>query len=263
MAIRIHMKNNIKNNMSKKGFYTLEATIFLPLVLLAVISMGYFMKVEGTWENCIHGAVDESSLAASRSYDEINAASVGASVSRRINEDNPVLDEMKIKNLRIMYSDRYADDVTSFRIHAVIDLDLPLGFTRKFTMDQGIKFRGFTGVEESSVPMGAEGLETYEQQNPVWVFPHSGEKYHSEGCTYVKASVSPKVLTDALKKKYDSCGLCGSKDIPSGSIVFCFDSEDTAYHRGTCSSIDRHTAVIDKRDADKRGYSPCSKCGGT
>ena len=61
---------------STKGFYTVEAAIFLPLVILSVISLGYFMKVEGTWENCIHGAVDESALIASRSYDEINAASV-------------------------------------------------------------------------------------------------------------------------------------------------------------------------------------------
>lgn len=259
------MKNNTKSieiSITKKGFYTLEAAIFLPLVLLAVLSLGYFMRVEGTWENCIHGAVDESVLAASRSYNEINAVSVGVMVSRRINDDNPVLDEMKIKDLRIMYSDIYADDLTSFTIHAAIDLDLPLGFSRKFTLDQGIKFRGFTGIEESAVPMGKEGLETYAEQRPVWIFPNSGEKYHSENCTYVKASVSPEVLTESLKKKYDSCGLCSSKDIPEGTIVFCFKSENTAYHRGNCSSIDRHTAVIDKSEADKRGYRPCSKCGG-
>ena len=35
---------------NSKGFYTLEAVIFLPLVLLAVLSLGYFMKVEGAWK---------------------------------------------------------------------------------------------------------------------------------------------------------------------------------------------------------------------
>ena len=40
---------------NSKGFYTLEAVIFLPLVLLAVLSMGYFMKVEGAWENAFYG----------------------------------------------------------------------------------------------------------------------------------------------------------------------------------------------------------------
>ncbi len=255
------MKNNTKC-ISKKGFYTLEAAIFLPLVLLAVLSLGYLMRVEGTWENCIHGAVDESALAASRSYDPINAASVGAAVSKRINDDNPVLDEMKIKELKIMYNDGHTDDLTSYKIHASIKLDLPLGFSREFALEQGIKFRGFIGIEENADPMGVEGLETYSDQRPVWVFPHSGEKYHSENCTYVKASVSPKVLTEALKKKYDSCGLCRSGEIPAGTIVFCFGSEDTAYHSGTCSSIDRHTAVIDESEAGKKGYMACSKCGG-
>ena len=95
------MRNNIKH-ISKKGFYTVEAAIFLPLVLLAVLSLGYFMRVEGTWENCIHGAVDESALIASKSYDRGNAALVGPVVSSRINTDNPVLDEMKIKGLKII-----------------------------------------------------------------------------------------------------------------------------------------------------------------
>ena len=45
---------------NSKGFYTLEAVIFLPLVLLAVLSLGYFMKVEGAWENAFYGAIDES-----------------------------------------------------------------------------------------------------------------------------------------------------------------------------------------------------------
>ena len=255
------MRNNIKH-ISKKGFYTVEAAIFLPLVLLAVLSLGYFMRVEGTWENCIHGAVDESALIASKSYDRGNAALVGPVVSSRINTDNPVLDEMKIKGLKIMYSDGLTDDLTSYKIYASIDLQLPLGFSRKFTMEQGIKFRGFTGVEGRGEPMGAEGLETYAGQRPVWVFPHTGEKYHSENCTYVKASVTPQVLTESLKRKYDSCGLCNSKDIKAGTIVFCFGSEDTSYHSGMCSSIDRHTAVIDESEAAKKGYRPCSKCGG-
>lgn len=261
MARCIHTKNNIKQ-IDKKGFYTVEAAIFLPLMLLAVLSLGYFMRVEGTWENCIHGAVDESALAASRSFDHSNAMLTGAAVSRRINDDNPVLDEMKIKQLRVMYSDGNIDALTSYKIYASIHLQLPLGFSRKFTMEQGIKFRGFTGVKGSGEPMGTEGLETYAQQRPVWVFPHSGEKYHSESCTYVKASVSPKVLTAALKRKYESCGLCRSDQISSGSIVFCFESDDTAYHRGTCGSIDRHTVVIDESEAVKKGYGTCSKCGG-
>ena len=87
---------------SSRGSYTLEAAIFLPLVVLAVLSLGYFMKVTGAWENCIHGAVDESARIAAGSIDRSVASSAGVSVSRRINDDNPELDEMRIKDIRIM-----------------------------------------------------------------------------------------------------------------------------------------------------------------
>lgn len=256
------MAKLINMTKSTKGFYTVEAAIFLPIVILAVLSMGYFMKIEGTWENCIHGAVDESALAASRSYDNINAASIGSAVSKRINEDNPYLTSMKIKNIRIMYDDGNIDDVTSYRITAAIDLKLPMGFSRRFRLDQGIKFRGFTGVDHISTPLGAEGLETLEKQEPVWIFPHSGERFHAEECTYIKAAASPAVLTSALHKKHDPCRICSSEDVAIGSIVFCFEGEGTAYHRSTCGTMIKHTSVIDKSEAVKKGYLPCTKCGG-
>lgn len=257
------MAGHIDMKKSTKGFYTVEAAIFLPLVILSVISLGYFMKVEGTWENCIHGAVDESALIASRSYDEINAALIGPSVSARINDDNTELDTMSLKNIRIMYKDMYSDDLTSFDIFAGIKLDLPLGFSREFILDQGIKFRGFTGVSNKGNPIGKEGLESYEVQEPVWVFLNSGEKYHGENCTYVKASAKLAVLTSAIQRRHDSCGLCNSQSMTIGSLVFCFEGENTAYHRSTCGSIVRNASVIDKQEAENKGYGQCTKCGGS
>ncbi len=247
---------------STKGFYTLEAAIFLPLVLLAVLSLGYFMRIDGMWENCIHGAVDESAAAAAKAYDGGASLTVGSKVKSRIMEDVSKLDQVEIKGLRVMHSDLYADSLTSYSITAKETLQLPLGFQRAFTFQSGIKFRGFVGIKNIVSPMGAQGLETQAAQNPVCIFPHSGEKYHSEGCTYVKATVESAVLTDSIKRKYETCALCNSGDIPAGSIVFCFKGEDTAYHRGTCGTIKRRTVVIDRSEAVERGYSPCSKCGG-
>ncbi|MEE0772470.1 MAG: hypothetical protein UIJ87_04750 [Anaerovoracaceae bacterium] len=248
---------------SSRGSYTLEAAIFLPLVVLAVLSLGYFMKVTGAWENCIHGAVDESARIAAGSIDRSVASSAGVSVSRRINDDNPELDEMRIKDIRIMYSDGFTDDLTSYRMTAGMKLELPLGFSGQFDLDFGIKYRGFTGRSYSASPLGAERLQQYEQQNTVWIFPHSGERYHGESCTYVKASVSPRVLTSALMRKYKSCGLCDSDSIARGSVVFCFSEAGSAYHRGSCSSIVRHVSAIDRSEAIEKGYTPCTKCGGS
>lgn len=245
-----------------KGFYTLEAAIFLPVVLLAVLSLGYFMRIEGLWENCIHGATDESALIASRSIDGITHLNTRSRIMDRISEENPELTSLEIKNMRILYSDGSNDKLTSYHIHAKTQLSLPMGFQRDFEMDFKIKYRGFSGKDTSGTPLGISGLETSAARSPVKIFPNAGEKYHTGTCTYVKASVTSEILTSSLKKKYSSCALCDSGTMSSGSIVFCFEGEDTAYHRGTCRSINRQTVTIDKTEAESRGYSPCSKCGG-
>jgi len=256
------MVKNMRMIKNTKGFYTLEAAIFLPVVLLAVLSLGYFMRIEGLWENCIHGATDESSLTASRSFDGVTHLTAKSRIIDRISEENPELTSIEIRNFRTMYSDSSNDDLTSYRILAKTQLSLPMGFSRSFDMEFRIKYRGFTGKDTSGAPLGVSTLETVSDQSPVLIFPNAGKKYHGSSCTYVKASVTAEILTSSLKQKYSSCGLCYSEDVSSGSIVFCFGSEDTAYHRGSCPSINRQTVTIDKTEAEARGFSPCSKCGG-
>ena len=111
--------------------------------------------------------------------------------------------------------------------------------------------------------MGASELETSRAKQTVWIFPQSGEKYHGENCTYVKATVHPVILSDSVRRRYDACGICRSGKAASGSLVFCFGSDGTAYHIGTCRTIERRSVTIDRSEAAERGYRPCSKCGGS
>lgn len=242
---------------STKGFYTVEAVIFLPLVILAILSLGYFIKVESIWENCIHGAVDESGRAAARAYGK-PVSLIGPRIEERMISENPQLDQGKA----LYRGSGGTEGVARYRITGDVKMDLPLGFGREFAFETDIKYRGFIGRKDRASPAGAAELESYEAEDPVWIFPQSGRRYHSETCTYVKASVTMEILTSGLKRKYSSCGLCHSEEMPSGSVVYCFAGEDTAYHRGTCRSIDRRTAVTDRSEAVKKGYTPCAKCGG-
>lgn len=247
---------------STKGFYTLEAAILLPFLILAILSLGYFMKIEGLWENCIHGALDESSTAAMKAVNGAEPYLLSGRVTDRIKKDNPGLDELRVRNVRVMYTDLSGSDMISFDLEASERLALPLSFERKFDLRFSVKFRGFVGKRERGSPLGASGLETARSGHTVWIFPQSGERYHSEGCTYVKAAVHSVILSDSLRRRYDSCGLCGSANMSNGELAFCFSSYGTAYHRGTCRSINRKSVTIDRSEAVERGYTPCSKCGG-
>lgn len=251
------MKRNIK------GFYTLEAAIFLPFVILAVISLGYFIKIEGMWENCIHGAIDESSIVAVKAgVDEREAVMTGIRVKQRIKEDNPGLDSIEIKNLKVLYSDTYEDKLISYRIRAGEKISFPLGFQWEFNLESSVRLRCFAGKKNRGEPLGAEGLEKREEGDAVYIFPHRGEKYHASDCTYVLASVKAEILTAGLKRKHKACSLCRSEQLPAGSLVFCFEGRNTAYHKGSCKTIARRTVIIDRKEAEKKGYSQCSKCGG-
>ena len=34
----------------------------------------------------------------------------------------------------------------------------------------------------------------------MWIFPHTGERYHTETCTYVKANAEKMILDSGVKK---------------------------------------------------------------
>ncbi len=252
------MKRRITSDRRRSwrgGFYTVEAAIFLPLVILAVISIGYFIKIDAAWENAMHGAVDESSLAASRAFEGSPSR-----IEKRIAADNPQLEYVHVGRFLRGYSDGVSENLTSYVMNAGMNMKLPLGFSRDSDFTAGVKYRRFIGKRTFGSGMGSEGLETDFPQDPVWIFPLSGIRYHEKNCTYVRASVSGRILSPSLKRKYAPCGLCNSGDMSAGELVFCFRGKDTAYHRGSCPSINRHTVVIDRSEAIEKGYTPCSKC---
>ena len=247
----------------RRGYYTLEATIFLPLIVLTVLSLGYFTRIEGIWENCVHCAVDESARAAAMAYDGISGRIAGAGVRRRILKESVPPDSVSLRRVRSDYDERGTDHLYSYVLQAGIRMELPAGFSRSFRLRAPVQYRSFVGKDPAGDPLGTDGLQNGLPADPVWIFPTYGEKYHMQSCSFVRASVHREYLTEALKRRYSACSTCHSKDIPGGSIVFCFDGEGTAYHRGSCRTLRRQTIVIDRTEAIEKGYAPCSKCGGS
>ena len=244
----------------KRGAYTVEAAICLPLVMLAVLTLGYFIEADSAWENSMNAAFTECSYAQSSGLD-LSKAALGVRLRRDAADFGQDVG-LSISGRRFSYSDGRHTNLNSFRLRAEVDLALPLRFGRLFEYEALVKYRDFVGLQYERPSLGAAGLEQEEDSTEVWIFPQSGTKYHDKNCTYVRATVHSCILTNALRRQYDPCGMCGSGSLPSGSVVFCFYGDDTCYHRGSCRSIQRHTVVVDKGEAEKKGYTPCSKCGG-
>lgn len=246
----------------KKGYVTVEAALFLPIFVLAVVSLVYYINAYSIAENAAYSAIEETARLASKASVVRTAPGFTSVMKSRIKADNPSVENLKVGKFRYLYWDGYRDDMISVSVEYDLELQLPLGFDHTIHQKCNLKCRGFTGSIKTGSPMSFEEMETEGIWEPVWIFPMSGEKYHNKMCTYVKANASEMVLTGDIKDKYAPCPLCEADGIPVGSYVYCFTANGTAYHRGNCRQVSRYTVEINKSDAVDKGYKPCSKCGG-
>lgn len=249
-------------HISKKGYFTLEAAIVLPIFIIGVLTFGYCIKVFSTSENITHSMIDETGHLAAKAYGTQSAFAFPAKLKQRLQKENQRVREIQVKHFRYLYSDRKKDGLITIECIYKIDLSLPLNFVDAFEMKSRIKCRGFIGKRAGSNAMAFAEMERNGDSELVWIFPEWGRKYHKENCIYVKENAMQMVLTNSLKKRFRVCKLCKSGDALMGSYVYCFLKEGKVYHKDNCKMVDKYTIEIGKEDAVAKGYSPCLKCGG-
>ena len=245
------------NTEKRRGSYTVEAALFLPVFIIAVLTIGFLMKVIGGAECGMHAAADEARLAAANAY--VLNASFGLSgrIEGRIKEEAPYVTDVDVKDLRYLST----DGEIAFRMKYVLDVPFPLDIYDGFVIDDRLKTRAWIG-RSGDDPLGFDAMEESEESETVYVFPAWGEKYHTKDCTYVKADPVQMTLTGDIRRRYHTCPRCGSSELGDGALVYVFPSYGEAYHRPGCDSVKKFTVAMEKEQAERRGYGPCSKCGG-
>lgn len=259
MVENMFMKKCTKKNA---GSYIVEAAIFVPIFVLSLLTIGYAVKIVGIYENVNHGASDELSFVAAKAYENRNSSGIKSRLEKRISEENPSISKLKVKNLKYLYSNGETDDLISAEIKYYIGINLPLNLYSG--VDRKIRWltRGFTGIKTKNKNMPFEEMENNGDGGIVWIFPETRTKYHTKSCSYVTANPSEVILTEAIRAKYNTCRICGSGDIKTGRLVYCFFRYGGAYHRSDCSTVKKYTMRISRKEAEEKGYRPCSKCGG-
>ncbi len=240
-----------------EGSYTVEAAVFLPVFLIAVLTVGYLIRITAGTETAMHAAVDEARLAAANAYTAYADPGLSSRIERRMLEESPQMTEAKVSGMRYLLN----DGEISFHMRYHFDTGMPLQMADGFDVADRIKCRAWIGYT-GNVPMGFDAMEEYAPSQTVYIFPSWGEKYHKEDCTYVRSQPKQTVLTGAIKRLYHSCPRCDSSELPVGSVVYCFPRYGEAYHRAGCDSVEKFTVAMQKDQAESRGYGPCSKCGG-
>lgn len=243
----------------KRGSYILEATIVIPIFIVAMVMLIALIPIIGTCENISYSVADEMRLEAGKSSLRKNSKACPVSTYARVTMENKDKANFIINRYKYLYSENGIYDLISIDFRSTFSKKDPIGLYGKVKFNGRIVCRAFTGRKRY---MEAGNLTDDEKSEPVYVFPESGRKYHGKECTYVKASCRLTYLNQELKRKYHPCHKCNARASDMGSSVFCFDRFGKAYHTGVCKSVDRYFIEVEKDEAERKRYAPCSKCGG-
>ena len=248
------------NRNTKKGFLSVEASIFVPVFIIAILTFGYLIKVAAVQESVMHAMADEARRIGMYSYNIKAAPLLGMGLKERILEENGDIGETNIESFLYLFSYAGKDDLVSVRVSSNIKIKLPIVFVDSVDVSDTLLFRAFTGREFIPEELNFDEMEEEEESRIVWVFPTAGERYHDEGCGYIKVAAKQEILTPSVARQYKPCSLCGAGSMAAGSVVYCFPGNGEVFHNGSCFIVDRYVISIDEEDAIKKGYLPCSKC---
>ena len=248
----------------KKGFVTVEASIVIPLVIIAVLTVGSVMKLAYLEERIAFISGNELKRLAQDAYSKPARPFFPLEFRSTMNERMPELTDFQVADFKYKYKDKegggiYMDNLICMEISFAVNTWLPGNMGKVHSAREAFLLRVFCGKGNShDLGIYDESGTDYE---PVYLLPEYGVKYHTESCTYVNSYPLKSVMTSAVKRKYKACSICKSKNAARGSTVYCFKYGDS-YHTASCSTVTKYTVCMDRRDAEMRGYTKCSKCGG-
>ena len=251
----------LKSLTNKKGSYIVETVISLPIFIIALIVMSSIILMYACIEDCNFVAANEIRRGAAEAVIADTSIAVPYRVRKEIKGKHKQIKSAKLVDSLYRGSRWGVDELIAFDYRLTLKTSNPLGIKAEAAYDLAIVSRAYTGRERDEDNMSADEFMDNDSE-AVYIFPKRGEKYHSEGCDFLRAASRSAALTSAIKRKYRSCPLCKSGQAKTGTLIYYFPSAGEDYHLPGCASLQRNYIELDKSSAIERGYTPCSKCGG-
>jgi len=250
---------------------TVEAAIFLPVFIAGILTFAYLIKFMAIEEAVFHSFTDQARvLGAAAGKDSLRVPVFAQKmafeqwVKNRIYDENgDNVSKVDIDLFLYLYDDPVRDltQVISMDLNYEVNVKLPVSFRKSLPVSESLLFRGFVGKREAYNPMPFEEMEKEKASEPVWVFPISGERYHGENCTYIASEPRQVVMSVLVRRTYDPCRICDSRNLPDGCLAYCFRT-GKSYHTGKCPTVEKYVIRIEREEAIENGYTACLKCGG-
>ncbi len=239
----------------RRGSMMVEGCVFLPVMIVASVCLVFLIK--SCWIQII---------AVNAIYDQIHVHSAAADSLG--NED--IADALKYNGLdesnvtvnsKEVYGYSDIPGLEKLSTTYATDIRMPLSPVDNIFLNNTFIIRKWDGIYHDVNPMGFDVMTHDVKGSQVWVFPRDGEKYHHKDCRYVKVFTEEVVMSREISDIYYPCPSCIKTRPENGSKVYIFEY-GYSYHLKECSAVARQTICMDVADAELKGYSPCSVCGG-
>jgi hypothetical protein len=245
----------------RDGSYIVEAAVTLPLFLIAVLVMSSVILMYACIESCSFIAANELRMGSAEAVFADTGILIPYRLKTHIRENFSQVESARTIDYGFRTSRWGQDELILVTMNLKMRTKNPAGIRAAASYDLGLVTRAYVGKIRDVESM-TDGEMSGEDAVPVFIFPKRGEKYHSKGCTFLRAASTSTSLTDSMRRKYRACPLCHSSGAANGALVYYFPSDGEDYHLPGCASLQRNYIEIDKGTARRRGYTACSKCGG-
>ena len=254
ISLRQFKRHLYRASGRKKGSYTIEASVALPLYLAFAVCILFFIKILIVgWgiDNAMTEAVDTIALSA----DEPSVYAAELLFHEKLiagGVDTGIIEGGRL-GINLLESSM---DGKSITLCASYRVKLP------FKMITG---RALWIYQKKSARIwnGYDPHELMEDESYVYVTPYGRAYHRSLSCPYINPSISGVNLSGVSGKRnnsggrYSLCPMCGDE---CGDIVYITTWGDCYHGNINCSGLKRTINHIKESEAGGR-YHPCPKCG--
>lgn len=230
-----------------QGSASLEATLVMPVFLLAMISLFMMFQSVLVEAQIYEAAAETAEYMAEMAYLEAaNTAAAYLRFPRYVDETDRMERYVKhgVSGVQFLGSE-IGDEYIVLRVSYAME---HLG-TRSFT----IRKRAYTGAAWEA----AETDATHAEDAYVYVTDNQAVYHTTRQCSYLRLQIRTSALEQAKQSGYDACAFCGRN--VQGTQVYVTNEGDRYHSSLTCSGLKR--TVYRKKKSEVAGLAACSRCG--
>lgn len=245
-------------HIRKKGSYTLEMAVVLPLVTAFLVSILFFFRVlqvqTQVQEALVYASRKTAAQASATNSTPVLFVAAEVYFRKEAQQHNEYRQYVADQpgGVSLLLSDLDGPEVT---LRADYYIRLPISF---------FKVKGVQITQTSSSRKWTGDRELWTDEDYVYVTEH-GTVYHcSRNCRYLDLSIRAVeyaqigTLRNKSEHKYNGCNQCVAKN-KTYEQVYITDYGEVYHATLSCSGLKRTVYMVSRSEVGNKG--PCSKCG--